>query len=67
MEFTGRPTLSDLLNMQNRQQAMQTGIEIARQLMEKINCHVAGFALSAPFGNVKIPLAVLGKIDISDI
>ena len=51
----------------NKQKALQSGIEIARELMEKIDRHVAGFALSATFRNVKIPLSVLDKIDISDI
>jgi hypothetical protein len=51
----------------SREQALQTGVEIAMELMETIDNHVAGFAISAPFGNVKIPLAVLGKIDSSDI
>lgn len=59
--------LEKMYAAKSRQQALQTGIEIARRLMEKIDKHVAGFAISAPFGNVKIPLALLGKIDISNI
>jgi len=59
--------LEKMYAAKSRQQALQTGVEIARQLMEKIDKHVAGFAISAPFGNVKIPLAVLGKIGISNI
>ena len=65
--FVPDEVLEKMYAAKNRQQAMQTGIEIARRLMEKIDKHIAGFALSAPFGNVKIPLAVLGKIDISNI
>jgi len=65
--FVPDEILEKMYAAKNRQQAMQTGIEIARRLMEKIDKHIAGFALSAPFGNVKIPLAVLGKIDISNI
>ena len=64
--FVPDETLEKMYAAKDRQQAMQTGIEIARGLIEKIDKHVAGFALSAPFGNVKIPLAVLGKVDISD-
>lgn len=59
--------LEKMYAAKSRQQALQTGIEIARQLMKEIDKHVAGFAISAPFGNVKIPLAVLGKIDVSGI
>jgi methionine synthase I (cobalamin-dependent)/5,10-methylenetetrahydrofolate reductase len=65
--FVPDEILEKMYAAKNRQQAMQTGIEIARRLIEKIDKHIAGFALSAPFGNVKIPLAVLGKIDISNI
>ena len=50
-----------------QQQGKSIGIEIARELIEKISDRVAGFAVSAPFGNVKIALAVLGKIEIDKI
>jgi len=46
-----------------KQQGIATGIEIAREMIEEINDHVQGFAVSAPFGNVKIALAALGKIE----
>jgi 5,10-methylenetetrahydrofolate reductase len=65
--FVPDEILKKMYAAKNRQQTMQTDIEIARKLMEKIDRHAAGFALSAPFGNVKIPLVVLGKIDISKI
>jgi methionine synthase I (cobalamin-dependent)/5,10-methylenetetrahydrofolate reductase len=65
--FVPDEILEKMYAAKDRQQAMHTGIEIARGLIEKIDKHTAGFALSAPFGNVKIPLAVLGKIDISKI
>jgi homocysteine S-methyltransferase len=42
-------------------QARTAGIEIAREIVEQIENHVAGFAVSAPFGNVETALAVLGK------
>jgi len=44
-----------------KEQARITGIEIAREIVEQIGSHVAGFAVSAPFGNVETALAVLGK------
>ena len=47
------------------QQAL--GIEIARELIEKISDRGAGFAVSAPFANVRMALAVLYKIDINEI
>ncbi len=49
-----------------RQQGRTAGIEIAREIVEQIEDHVDGFAISAPFGNVKLALAVLDKIDITE-
>jgi homocysteine S-methyltransferase len=40
------------------------GIEIAQELVAKIKDAMAGFAVSAPFGNVGTALAVLGKVDV---
>lgn len=48
----------------NRQQAISEGIKIAKESIEKISDITAGFAVSAPFGNVKIALSVLGKISL---
>ena len=45
-----------------QQQGKSIGIEIAMELIEQISDRVAGFAVSAPFGNVKIALAVLAKL-----
>jgi homocysteine S-methyltransferase len=50
-----------------QQQGRILGVEISRELIAQINDRVAGFAVSAPFGNVKIALAVLGKIDVNEI
>ena len=62
------PELLDKMHQtQTRQASRKLGIEIAREMMDKIYDHVAGFAVSAPFGNVNTALAVLGKIDIEDI
>ncbi|MBP7050879.1 MAG: bifunctional homocysteine S-methyltransferase/methylenetetrahydrofolate reductase [Phycisphaerae bacterium] len=47
-----------------KEQGRVLGIEIAQELVEQIRPHVAGFAVSAPFGNVATALAVLGKVDI---
>jgi methionine synthase I (cobalamin-dependent)/5,10-methylenetetrahydrofolate reductase len=40
------------------------GTEIAQELVARIRDRVAGFAVSAPFGNVGTALAVLGKVDV---
>ena len=50
-----------------QQQGKTIGVEIAGELIDRISDRVAGFAVSAPFGNVKIALAVLGKIEIDKI
>ncbi len=47
-----------------KEQGLALGVEIARELVAAIRGHVAGFAVSAPFGNVDIALAVLGKTEI---
>ncbi|MBL7106419.1 MAG: bifunctional homocysteine S-methyltransferase/methylenetetrahydrofolate reductase [Phycisphaerae bacterium] len=44
-----------------KDEGRKLGVEIAREMVEKIEASVAGFAVSAPFGNVDIALAVLGK------
>ena len=44
-----------------KEQARTPGIKIAAETVEQIESHVAGFAVSAPFGNVETALAVLGK------
>jgi homocysteine S-methyltransferase len=50
-----------------QQQGKTIGVEIARELIDRIKDRVAGFAVSAPFSNVKIALAVLGKVEIDKI
>ncbi len=44
-----------------KEQGVALGVQIARELVAKIRGRVAGFAVSAPFGNVQTALAVLGK------
>jgi homocysteine S-methyltransferase len=50
-----------------QQEGRVIGVEIARELIAQIHNHVAGFAVSAPFGNVKMALAILGKIKINQV
>ncbi|MHC4551422.1 MAG: bifunctional homocysteine S-methyltransferase/methylenetetrahydrofolate reductase [Planctomycetota bacterium] len=59
--------LERMSKAKTREDGRKIGIEIAQEMIETLRPHVAGFAVSAPFGNVKIALAALGKIDISDI
>ncbi len=50
-----------------KQQGIAAGIEIAREMIAEISDYVQGFAVSAPFGNVRIALAALGKIEIDKV
>jgi homocysteine S-methyltransferase len=43
------------------------GVEIARELVGEIRSRVAGFAVSAPFGNVNLALAVLGRAEVEAV
>lgn len=51
----------------DKKQTIRTGIEIARHSMEAIKDKVAGFAVSAPFGNVRIALCVFGEISPDEL
>lgn len=50
-----------------KQEGVRIGVSIAREMMDAISDHVEGFAVSAPFGNVRIALAALGKIAVEDL
>ncbi|MDO8301614.1 MAG: bifunctional homocysteine S-methyltransferase/methylenetetrahydrofolate reductase [Sedimentisphaerales bacterium] len=50
-----------------RSDGLRLGVEIAQEMIEQIKDHVAGFAVSAPFGNIDVALAVLGKFDINKL
>jgi len=50
-----------------RDQGRRLGVTIAREMIDQAADRVAGFAVSAPFGNVRIALAALGRIDIDAI
>jgi homocysteine S-methyltransferase len=47
-----------------KEQGRALGVEIARELVAEVRDRVAGFAVSAPFGNVQTALAVLGKAQV---
>jgi 5,10-methylenetetrahydrofolate reductase len=62
------PQLLDrMAKAKTQQDGRVIGIEIAKELIERIRSRVAGFAVSAPFGNVKIALATLGKLSLNQI
>ena len=48
-----------------REEGRALGIAIAQELVAQIRARVAGFAVSAPFGNVQTALKVLGRADTS--
>lgn len=55
-------TLLDRMSQAKTKEAGRAlGIAIAHEMVEAIRDRVAGFAVSAPFGNVRTALAVLGK------
>jgi homocysteine S-methyltransferase len=59
-----KPLLERMSRATTKAEGIQLGVEIARELVAQISEHVAGLAVSAPFGNVDIALAVLGKAEI---
>lgn len=56
--------LDRMKSAQTRDVARQWGVDIAREMIDAIRDRVAGFAVSAPFGNVQTALAVLGKMEL---
>ncbi|MHC4187265.1 MAG: bifunctional homocysteine S-methyltransferase/methylenetetrahydrofolate reductase [Planctomycetota bacterium] len=63
----GEKLLKRMSKAKTREEGRALGIEIAREMIEQISDHVDGFAVSAPFGNVRIALASLGKIEINEV
>jgi homocysteine S-methyltransferase len=53
--------LERMRQAQTKEDGRKLGIEIAQEMVESVNDSVAGFAVSAPFGNVNTAMAVLGK------
>jgi homocysteine S-methyltransferase len=65
--FVPKKILDRMAQTKDAKDSRRAGIEIARELMEQISDVTAGFAISAPFGNVKMALAAAGKIEIDKI
>jgi methionine synthase I (cobalamin-dependent)/5,10-methylenetetrahydrofolate reductase len=59
--------LERMSKAKTQQDGRKIGIEIAREMIELLSPHVAGFAVSAPFGNVKLALATLNKMDTQEL
>jgi len=59
--------LQRMSKMKDQQDGRREGVQIAIELMDKIRDVVAGYAISAPFGNVNMALAAAGKIGIEKI
>ncbi len=47
----------------SREEALQEGIEIAREMIRQLKDHVQGIQVSAPFGKVQYALEVLAALD----
>ncbi len=65
--IVGKELLERMSKTVTRSDGIKLGIEIAQEIIKEIQDHVAGFAVSAPFGNIDAALAVLGKTDISKL
>jgi homocysteine S-methyltransferase len=59
--------LERMSRARTKQDGLRLGVQIAREMVCQIQDRVQGFAVSAPFGNVKAALAVLGKMDLDSI
>ena len=59
--------LDRMSQAKTKEQGRVLGVQIAQELVAEIRPHVAGFAVSAPFGNVTTALAVLGKAEIGNV
>jgi len=57
--------LERMSQAKTREEGRDLGIDIAHEMVDAIQDRVAGFAVSAPFGNVNTALAVLGKASVS--
>ena len=46
----------------SKEEARETGLEIARETIREIRKEIAGVQVSMPFGNIKYPLEVLEEV-----
>jgi homocysteine S-methyltransferase len=59
--------LERMAKAKTQQDGRKIGVEIAREMIEQLAPHAAGFAVSTPFGNVRMALATLNKIDTREL
>ncbi|MBL7214995.1 MAG: bifunctional homocysteine S-methyltransferase/methylenetetrahydrofolate reductase [Phycisphaerae bacterium] len=59
--------LKRMFKAKTREMGRKIGIEIAQEMIATLSPHVAGFAVSAPFGNIRIALAALRKIETTEL
>ena len=60
------PTIIDRMRIasaRSKEHGVSEGIAIAREMLERVRPHVQGVQVSAPFGNVKYALEVLGALE----
>ena len=53
--------LERMAQAKTQEDGRKIGVDIAREMIERLAPYVAGFAVSAPFGNVRMALAAMGK------
>lgn len=58
-----KQVLERMARTHTKEEGRAEGIAIAREICDAIAPHVAGFQVSAPFGNVETALSVLGMMD----
>jgi homocysteine S-methyltransferase len=51
-----------MYNTKSKEEARETGMEIARETIREIKKEIAGVQVSMPFGNIKYPLEVLEEV-----
>jgi len=58
--------LDRMARAKTRQDGRKIGVEIAHEMIAELSAHVAGFAVSAPLGQVDMALASLGRISLKE-
>jgi len=56
------PIMKRMYATKSKEEARETGLEIARETIREIRSEIAGVQVSMPFGNIKYPLEVLKEV-----
>ncbi len=56
------PIMKRMYDTKSKEEARETGLEIARETIDEIRSVIAGVQVSMPFGNIKYPLEVLKRV-----